>query len=93
MNNNEQALNDCFRSIEIDPNYSKAYGRLGVIYLSLDKFREALDAYKKAHALEPNNENYKQSIKLCEERLNGSGSANTTSAGVSLELEEIFVYE
>ena len=29
LNNNEQALNDCFRSIEIDPNYSKAYGRLG----------------------------------------------------------------
>lgn len=29
MNNNEQALQDCFRSIEIDPNYSKAYGRLG----------------------------------------------------------------
>jgi small glutamine-rich tetratricopeptide repeat-containing protein alpha len=29
LNNNDQALNDCFRSIEIDPNYSKAYGRLG----------------------------------------------------------------
>ncbi|CAF4901187.1 unnamed protein product, partial [Rotaria magnacalcarata] len=36
-----------------------------VIYLSLDKVHEALDAYKKAHALEPNNENYKQSIRIC----------------------------
>jgi small glutamine-rich tetratricopeptide repeat-containing protein alpha len=79
LNNNEQALNDCFRSIEIDPNYSKAYGRLGVIYLSLDKVHEALDAYKKAHALEPNNENYKQSIKLCEDRLNAA--ANGASPG------------
>ena len=43
-----------------------------VIYLSLDKVHEALDAYKKAHALEPNNENYKQSIKICEDRLNGA---------------------
>jgi hypothetical protein len=43
--------------------------------MSLDKVHEALDAYKKAHALEPNNENYKQSIKLCEDRLNGSGSS------------------
>ncbi|CAF4728649.1 unnamed protein product, partial [Rotaria sp. Silwood2] len=46
LNNNDQALSDCFRSIEIDSNYSKAYGRLGVIYLSLDKVHEALDAYK-----------------------------------------------
>lgn len=46
-----------------------------VIYLSLDKVHEALDAYKKAHALEPNNENYKQSIKLCEDRLNAAASS------------------
>jgi hypothetical protein len=50
-----------------------------VIYLSLDKVHEALDAYKKAHALEPNNENYKQSIKLCEDRLNAA--ANGASPG------------
>jgi hypothetical protein len=50
----------------------------------LDKFHEALDAYKKAHALEPNNENYKQSIKLCEDRLNGPENTGTASAGVSL---------
>ncbi|CAF0734779.1 unnamed protein product [Rotaria sordida] len=81
LNNNDQALSDCFRSIEIDPNYSKAYGRLGVIYLSLDKVHEALDAYKKAHALEPNNENYKQSIKICEDRLNGASGGSAAPAG------------
>ncbi|CAF4785765.1 unnamed protein product [Rotaria sp. Silwood1] len=87
LNNNDQALSDCFRSIEIDPNYSKAYGRLGVIYLSLDKVHEALDAYKKAHALEPNNENYKQSIKICEERLNGTpaGSGGGAAGGPNLQ--------
>lgn len=31
LSNNDQALADCFRSIEIDPNYSKAYGRLGYV--------------------------------------------------------------
>lgn len=40
------------------------------IYISMDKFKEALDAYKKAHTLDSNNENYKQSIQFCEERLN-----------------------
>jgi len=36
LNNNDQALSDCFRSIEIDPNYSKAYGRLGYIEKNKD---------------------------------------------------------
>jgi small glutamine-rich tetratricopeptide repeat-containing protein alpha len=111
LNNNDQALSDCFRSIEIDPNYSKAYGRLGyiektkiwfineliidfhlfsVIYLSLDKAYEALDAYKKAHALEPNNENYKQSVKICEDRINGApGGAN--AAGVCWSFSVNFI--
>ncbi|CAF1017226.1 unnamed protein product [Rotaria magnacalcarata] len=85
LNNNDQALSDCFRSIEIDPNYSKAYGRLGVIYLSLDKVHEALDAYKKAHALEPNNENYKQSIRICEERLVSMPGGATPPGGPNLQ--------
>ncbi|CAF4004846.1 unnamed protein product, partial [Rotaria magnacalcarata] len=74
VGNNEQALRDCFRAIEIDPSFSKVYGRLGAIYLTTDKVNEALDAYKKAHALDPNNENYKQSIRLCEERLNATNT-------------------
>jgi tetratricopeptide (TPR) repeat protein len=54
-----------------------------VIYLSLDKVHEALDAYKKANALEPNNENYKQSIRICEDRLNNlPGSMGGAAAAV-----------
>ncbi len=62
-----------------------------MIYLSLDKIHEALDAYKKAHALEPNNENYKQSIKLCEDRLNGAASSGSVPPGVSLHLNIYFI--
>jgi len=81
LGNNEQALNDCFRSLQIDPNYSKSYGRLGVIYLSLDQPDEALEAYKQALALEPNNENYKQSVKICEDRLNSLGRTTAGATG------------
>ncbi|UJR27779.1 hypothetical protein I4U23_009051 [Adineta vaga] len=91
LNNNDQALTDCFRSIEIDPNYSKAYGRLGVIYLSLDKVHEALDAYKKAQTLEPNNETYKQSIRICEDRLIGApGGAAAAGAAGGPNLQSMF---
>jgi hypothetical protein len=51
-----------------------------VIYLSLDKPYEALDAYKNALALEPNNENYKQSARICEDRINSAPAG--AAAGV-----------
>ena len=56
------------------------------IYLSLAKTREALDAYKKALALEPNNDTHKHMIKHCEDILAGAGvqpQSNTASAGVN----------
>ncbi|CAF2770845.1 unnamed protein product [Rotaria sp. Silwood2] len=90
LGNNDQALSDCFRSIEIDPNYSKVYGRLGVIYLSLDKAHEALDAYKKAHTLDPNNENYKQSIRHCEDQLNESETNNNNNPTNGPNLTSMF---
>jgi hypothetical protein len=63
-----------------------------MIYLSLDKIHEALDAYKKAHAFEPNNENYKQSIKLCEDRLNGTANS-TAPADVSSYWNIYFIWK
>ncbi|CAF3940069.1 unnamed protein product [Rotaria sordida] len=84
LGNNDQVLSDCFRSIEIDPNYSKVYGRLDVIYLSLNKVHEALDAYKKAHTLNPNNEHYKQSIQHCEDQLNGTATGTNQTNGPNL---------
>ena len=63
-----------------------------VIYLSLDKTYEALDAYKQALALEPNNENYKQSVKICEDRINAAPGGGAAAAGVgwSFELNLVF---
>lgn len=52
-----------------------------VIYLSLEKVNEALEAYKKASSLEPQNENYKQSIRICEDRL-GAGHGAGAMGGV-----------
>ncbi|CAF0790432.1 unnamed protein product [Didymodactylos carnosus] len=83
LGNNDQAIADCHRSISIDPNYSKAYGRLGVIYLSMDKVHEAYDAYKQALVLEPTNDNYKQSIRLCEGRMGAPHANNTGPAGAA----------
>ena len=43
INHFEEAINDCLKSIEIDPNYSKAYSRLGFAYYAQGKYRDAID--------------------------------------------------
>jgi small glutamine-rich tetratricopeptide repeat-containing protein alpha len=39
---NKEAIEDCLRSIEIDPNYSKAYSRLGSAYFAVGNYQDAL---------------------------------------------------
>ncbi|XP_050364927.1 uncharacterized protein LOC126783493 [Argentina anserina] len=65
-----EAVRDCLRSIEIDPNYSKAYSRLGLAYYAIGNYREAIDkGFKKALQLDPNNEAVKENIRVAELKL------------------------
>ncbi|KAF6715589.1 Small glutamine-rich tetratricopeptide repeat-containing protein alpha [Oryzias melastigma] len=54
LGNYAGAVQDCEQAIGIDPNYSKAYGRMG-----LNKHTEAVGYYKKALELDPDNDTYK----------------------------------
>ena len=42
LNMNNEAIVDCLKSIEINPNYSKAYSRLGSAYFALGNYQDAL---------------------------------------------------
>jgi len=59
----------------MDSNYSKAYGRMGLAYSSLDKHKEAVDNFKKALELEPDNESYKSNLQIAEDKLQHSHAA------------------
>ncbi|KAL2497209.1 Tetratricopeptide repeat (TPR)-like superfamily protein [Abeliophyllum distichum] len=43
MHQYAKAVQDCIKSIEINPNYSKAYSRLGFAYYAQGKYRDAID--------------------------------------------------
>ena len=73
MNNHYAAVEDCKRAIDMDPNYGKAYGRMGLAYSCVDKHKEAIECFKKAIVLEPENESYKSNLKLAEEKLASTG--------------------
>ncbi|KAN0016406.1 hypothetical protein ACTFIU_006373 [Dictyostelium citrinum] len=62
LQNFEKSIEDCLEAIKRNPNYGKAYTRMGSAYTSLGKFPEAMEAYNKAIELEPNNETFKASL-------------------------------
>ncbi|KAM9985361.1 hypothetical protein ACTFIZ_008909 [Dictyostelium cf. discoideum] len=62
LQNFEKSIEDCVEAIKRNPNYGKAYTRMGSAYTSLGKFTEAMEAYNKAIELEPNNETFKASL-------------------------------
>ncbi|XVF36901.1 hypothetical protein REPUB_Repub19eG0098800 [Reevesia pubescens] len=65
-----EAIRDCLKSIEIDPNYSKAYSRLGLAYYAQGNYADAIEkGFKKALQLDPNNESVKENIRVAELKL------------------------
>ncbi|AEE82625.1 putative tetratricopeptide-like helical domain superfamily, acetyltransferase A, auxiliary subunit [Arabidopsis thaliana] len=65
-----EAIKDCLKSIEIDPNYSKAYSRLGLAYYAQGKYAEAIEkGFKKALLLDPHNESVKENIRVAEQKI------------------------
>ncbi len=47
---------------------------MGLAYSSVEKHKEAVDCFKKAIEIEPDNESYKSNLKLAEDRLKSVGS-------------------
>ncbi|KAK9080237.1 hypothetical protein SSX86_001913 [Deinandra increscens subsp. villosa] len=56
-NQHREAVRDCHKALDIDPNYGKAYSRLGFSYYVQGNYRDAIDeGFRKALRLDPNNE-------------------------------------
>jgi len=71
-----EALRDCQIACQLQPTYARAFGRMGVIYSQMGSHREAIQCYRKAVLLEPNNESYTNNLKLALEMVGGGDTAN-----------------
>lgn len=77
VENYEEALQDCKKAISFDPDYSKAYSRMGLIYSKINLFAESENCYEKALKLEPDNESYKKNIQIVKDKLKEQAGAMT----------------
>ena len=50
----ENALEDCKKTIKLNPHHFGAYAGMGHVYLRLGRIDKAVDAYKQALAINPN---------------------------------------
>lgn len=57
---NERCIQECTRSIELDPTYIKPLSRRAECRESADKLDEALEDYKKLAELQPNVEAHRR---------------------------------
>lgn len=72
-------------SLRYDPKYSKAYGRLGIAYSKLNKLELAVDAYKKALELEPNNQDYLNNLNVAKQQLEDASHTATSASTTNTE--------
>lgn len=69
LKNYEDAIDDCKRSLALNPSYTKAYSRLGLVYYEQGEYGSALTAFDKAMHLDPDNAAIKSNYEMARRRL------------------------
>lgn len=92
LSEHDKAVADCKLALVYNPQYGKAYGRMGIAYSNLNKFELAKNAYQKAIELEPLNQDYANNLTVAIEKIAESASAaprqgqgNALPGGLNLE--------
>lgn len=80
-NQHDLAAKDCEIALAFDPNYAKAYGRYGLALHGLSLLKEAKEALEKAVSLDPENQLYKNNLKLVEDSMTESVGAGGQMPG------------
>eukprot|EP01134_Creolimax_fragrantissima_P003485 CFRG3485T1 len=77
----EAAIADCQKGIEVNPAYSKSYGRLGACFFSQQKYAKSIEAYKNGLNVSPDNRVYIDGLQAAETK--ASEQARSATVGAS----------
>lgn len=69
LNQHDLAAKDCEIALAFDGSYAKAYGRYGLALHGLGMLKEAKESLEKAVSLDPENQLYKNNLKLVEDSM------------------------
>uniref|UniRef100_A0A1B6FAU5 Stress-induced-phosphoprotein 1 n=1 Tax=Cuerna arida TaxID=1464854 RepID=A0A1B6FAU5_9HEMI len=77
-----EALADAETTISIKPDWTKGYSRKGSVLAYMERFDEALAAYRQGLKFEPNNPTLLEGISEVEKRVNSNNSNNRPGGGL-----------
>jgi len=83
-----KALKDAERCVELAPEWTKGYNRLGVAQQSLKRFDAAMDSFKKGLQLEPSNTTLWSALSACQEAFEKDKTERYSEAAREREIEE-----
>lgn len=80
----EKVTHDNSDSVTFDFNlhHFSAYGRLGLAFSKMNRHQEAIDAYKNAIRIEPDNQDYKNNMEVTQQRMEEQEQAGTAPPGL-----------
>ncbi|XP_024532682.1 small glutamine-rich tetratricopeptide repeat-containing protein-like [Selaginella moellendorffii] len=67
--NHGAAITDCHKAIEINPRYSKAYSRLGLVHYSQGRYLDAVEWFTKALEVDPSNTSASDNLQSARQKL------------------------
>jgi len=83
-------LRDCQIACQLQPDYARAYGRMGVTYSTLGNHQKAITCYRKAVDLEPTNDSYINNLRVSEEVVASGASDGAMGGGPNFNLQGLF---
>eukprot|EP00730_Choanoeca_flexa_P015999 TRINITY_DN7476_c0_g2_i1.p1 TRINITY_DN7476_c0_g2~~TRINITY_DN7476_c0_g2_i1.p1 ORF type:complete len:527 (+),score=172.59 TRINITY_DN7476_c0_g2_i1:87-1583(+) len=63
LDNNEQAIEDCTRALELDDGYIKALLKRGELRLKIEQYEEAVQDYEQVVDKEPSNRDHREALR------------------------------
>lgn len=68
----EEALTDCNKALELDPEFTKVYSRRAACYMELEQYEEAVRDYRRLTESDPSNREYRNLLQKAELELKKS---------------------
>eukprot|EP01091_Cochliopodium_minus_P001145 TRINITY_DN1101_c0_g1_i1.p1 TRINITY_DN1101_c0_g1~~TRINITY_DN1101_c0_g1_i1.p1 ORF type:complete len:350 (+),score=119.16 TRINITY_DN1101_c0_g1_i1:45-1094(+) len=79
LGNKKEALEDANKSLQLNPQNSKAHFRKGMALFDLENYKEAKQSFEQAVKLNPSQSTWETWIKKCKAELNETTTSNTTT--------------
>ncbi|KAJ2495172.1 Small glutamine-rich tetratricopeptide repeat-containing protein 2 [Coemansia sp. RSA 2052] len=79
----QEAVDDAKQALEIDPDYTKGYSRLGLAYFGMGNYKDAIAAYEKGLEQDPANKVMRSALDTAQAKMASAGATARSAPAAS----------